>query len=294
MVTVEVVIAFQGFNQQEVDRKPNRATPIGIAPEHAAVRLTGNVFHAMLHLSGRKNKRPFLMDSGQSANAVGRKEFPFIQDVSEHALESFSGGNGQQVGAVIVLLAFHVGNVASQILAVVEKPLQSLFEPRQFFDDIAGNIASPISRSVITGLRGWTDSNGNYVPDCDLGNFSGNGECGPINDQNFGKNNPNATQIDPAVLSGYGKRDSNWDITAEVQHQLASGIGITGGYYFNNGGYYRNRYLRILAAQIERHQREHLEIASRELKRRHPELRIARYYARVSQGTVAFEDLGNR
>jgi carboxypeptidase family protein len=106
-------------------------------------------------------------------------------------------------------------------------------------DDIAGNIASPISRSVVTGLRGWTDSNGNYVPDCELGNFSGNGECGPINDQNFGKNNPNATQIDPAVLSGYRKRDSNWDITAEVQHQLATGIGITGGYYFNNGGYFR-------------------------------------------------------
>ena len=46
-------------------------------------------------------------------------------------------------------------------------------------------------------------------------------------------------QIDPAVLTGYGKRDSNWDITAEVQHQLAEGVGITGGYYFNNGGYFR-------------------------------------------------------
>jgi outer membrane receptor protein involved in Fe transport len=106
-------------------------------------------------------------------------------------------------------------------------------------DDIAGNIASPISRSVTTGFRGWGDTNGNYVPDCDLGNFAANGECQAIGDQNFGKNNPNAVQINPEVLTGYGKRDSNWDITGEVQHQLAPNIGITGGYYFNNGGYFR-------------------------------------------------------
>ena len=80
-------------------------------------------------------------------------------------------------------------------------------------DDIAGNIASPISRSVTSAFRGWGDANGNYVPDCDLGNFGANGECAAIGDQNFGKNNPNAVQIDPAVLTGYGKRDSNWDIT---------------------------------------------------------------------------------
>ncbi|PYR37086.1 MAG: hypothetical protein DMF90_08090, partial [Acidobacteria bacterium] len=106
-------------------------------------------------------------------------------------------------------------------------------------DDIAANIASPITRSVTFSTRNWTAANGNYVPDCNLGNFSTNGECGAIADQNFGKNNPNAVQIDSAVLSGYGKRDSNWDITGEVQHQLREGIGITGGYYFNNGGYFR-------------------------------------------------------
>ena len=106
-------------------------------------------------------------------------------------------------------------------------------------DDIAGNIASPISRSVTNSFRGWGDANGNYVPDCDLGNFGANGECAAIGDQNFGKNNPNAVQIDPAVLTGYGKRDSNWDITAEAQHQLAPNIGITGGYYYNSGGYFR-------------------------------------------------------
>ena len=106
-------------------------------------------------------------------------------------------------------------------------------------DDIAANIASPISRAITNVTRNWTDANGNYVPDCTLGNFSANGECGAVSNQYFGQNNPNAVQINPSVLSGYGKRDHNWDITAEAQHQLKEGIGVTGGYYYNNGGYFR-------------------------------------------------------
>jgi hypothetical protein len=99
--------------------------------------------------------------------------------------------------------------------------------------------ANPINTSVATTSRGWTDTNRNYVPDCDLGNFNLNGECGAIANQNFGKNNPNATRYDPAVLNGYGKRDHNWDFTTEIQHQLTEGVGITGGYYRNTGGYFR-------------------------------------------------------
>jgi hypothetical protein len=106
-------------------------------------------------------------------------------------------------------------------------------------DDIAGNIANPITRSITNSTRFWSDANGNYVPDCNLGNFSANGECGAIANQNFGQNNPGAVELDPEVISGFGKRDSNWDITAEVQHQLRDGVGITGGYYYNTGGYFR-------------------------------------------------------
>ena len=40
---------------------------------------------------------------------------------------------------------------------------------------------------------------------------------------------------DPDVLTGYGKRDSNWDFSTEIQHELRPGFGVTGGYYWNNG-----------------------------------------------------------
>ena len=51
---------------------------------------------------------------------------------------------------------------------------------------------NPITTSVITTNRSWDDANTNYVPDYDLGNFARNGECGPIDNENFGKNNPRA------------------------------------------------------------------------------------------------------
>ena len=103
--------------------------------------------------------------------------------------------------------------------------------------DIA-NLVNPITTSVNRVARAWNDANGDYYPDCNLGDFTANGECGAIADQNFGKNNPRATQWDPAVLNGWGVRDNNWDFSAEVQQQLAPGFSITTGYYHNNGGYY--------------------------------------------------------
>jgi hypothetical protein len=94
---------------------------------------------------------------------------------------------------------------------------------------------NPIVRSIESTNRSWADSNGNYIPDCDLGNFGANGECGPISNNNFGQNNPNAIVWDPAIITGL--RDSNWDLTTELQQELMDGLSVTVGYYWNNGGY---------------------------------------------------------
>src|SRR6185503_7186776 len=92
---------------------------------------------------------------------------------------------------------------------------------------------NPITTSVITTNRPWTDANRNYVPDCDLGNFGINGECGAIDNVNFGKNNPRALRWSDDVLRGFGARDSNWDLSSELQHQLHPNLSVTTGYYFN-------------------------------------------------------------
>ena len=92
---------------------------------------------------------------------------------------------------------------------------------------------NPINTSINTVRRTWADTNENFIPDCDLGNFGANGECGAINNSNFGQNNPNATRYDPDLIRGYGKRDYFWDFSAELQHELAPGVSVSGGYFRN-------------------------------------------------------------
>ena len=108
--------------------------------------------------------------------------------------------------------------------------------------------ANPFNTSINSASRSWTDWNGNYVPDCNLGNFGAQGSptspaggdyCGEISNRNFGQSNPSATMYAAGVLDGYGKRDHNWDFTTEVQHELIQGLAVTAGWYHNTGGYYR-------------------------------------------------------
>ena len=81
--------------------------------------------------------------------------------------------------------------------------------------------------------RIWTDTNGNFNPDCDLKNFAANGECGQILSNFFGQANPNAQQYSDDLIRGFGKRDYFWESTAEVQQQLGSRVAVTAGYYRN-------------------------------------------------------------
>ena len=98
---------------------------------------------------------------------------------------------------------------------------------------------NPISTSVNSAQRNWNDANGNFVPDCDLANFAVNGECGAISNNNFGLNNPGATQYSDDILRGFGNRNYTWDISAEVVQELAPGVSLTAGYYRNTAGNWR-------------------------------------------------------
>lgn len=91
---------------------------------------------------------------------------------------------------------------------------------------------NPISTSINSVARTWTDTNGNYIPDCDLANRAANGECAAMNNQNFGRLNLTTRYADDAIR-GWGARGYNWDLTAEIQHQLRPGMSMTGGYYRN-------------------------------------------------------------
>jgi hypothetical protein len=86
------------------------------------------------------------------------------------------------------------------------------------------NPGATIVRNVAN--RGWNASvaaggNGDLVVNCNLLNPDANGECAAVtgNSRNFGTSG-SATQVDPAVLSGWGVRPGDTQTTITLQQQL--------------------------------------------------------------------------
>jgi len=48
---------------------------------------------------------------------------------------------------------------------------------------------------------------------------------------NFGQNNPRATRWDPDLLTGYGKRDYNWETSVALQRELFTGVSASVAYF---------------------------------------------------------------
>jgi hypothetical protein len=88
----------------------------------------------------------------------------------------------------------------------------------------------PGRRIALNTTRTWNDGNGNYIPDCDLRATTANGECGPMDNQNFGKD-VFTKSFDPDLVSGWGKRTYNWEMGVSVQQELLPRVGLTVGYF---------------------------------------------------------------
>jgi hypothetical protein len=76
--------------------------------------------------------------------------------------------------------------------------------------------------------RAWTDANGNFVPDCDLTNplaqspaTTGSIDtCAQVSNLNFASTQLIGATYDPDLLSGWGKRPSDWSFGLSVQQEL--------------------------------------------------------------------------
>src|SRR5262249_37096645 len=90
--------------------------------------------------------------------------------------------------------------------------------------------ANPITGLALTTSRSWTDANHNFVPDCVLTNLQENGECGIVDNLNFGGQIP-TRRDDPATYRGWGTRAYNWEFSTSVQHQLVPRVSFEVGYF---------------------------------------------------------------
>ena len=94
---------------------------------------------------------------------------------------------------------------------------------------------NPLIRTALNTTRTWNDANRDYVPNCDLINPAANGECGAMDNQNFGKE-VFTRFFDPAFIDGWGKRGYNWEMGVSVQHELMTRVGLTVGYFRRSFG----------------------------------------------------------
>jgi hypothetical protein len=94
---------------------------------------------------------------------------------------------------------------------------------------------NPISRlggATVLSTRPWTDNGanggiaGDFVPQCNLQDYTPNGECGALtNAGTFGTILPGTT-YDPDLMQGWNRRFNNWEFTTSVQHELIQRVSL--------------------------------------------------------------------
>ena len=94
---------------------------------------------------------------------------------------------------------------------------------------------NPAANQATNTTRTWTDTNRNYVPDCDLTNPNVNGECGVWSDLSFGRDRP-GTRYAENALRGFNTQFHNWQGSASLQHQLWPGVALNIGYFHTRYG----------------------------------------------------------
>jgi hypothetical protein len=106
---------------------------------------------------------------------------------------------------------------------------------------------NPLIRTALSTTRTWNDANRNFVPDCVLTDPNANGECGRMDNQNFGSE-VFTRFFDPDFIDGFGKRGYNWEIGVSLQQELMTRVGLTVGYFHRIFGNFYTADNRLTAA----------------------------------------------
>lgn len=94
-----------------------------------------------------------------------------------------------------------------------------------------GSLSNPANNIVTQVNRPWGDTNGNFIPDCDLKNPLLNNECGQIANLAFGQPTPGTRYADD-VLNNF--RGYSWQYSASLQHELMPRVSASVGYFLNS------------------------------------------------------------
>ncbi len=95
---------------------------------------------------------------------------------------------------------------------------------------------NPSTRIVTSASRSWSDTNQNFVVDCDLLNpvaqtGAGGDTCGALTGNNLNFAKPGgSTRVNPALLSGWAIRPADWQWGINVQQEVVPRVSVEAGY----------------------------------------------------------------
>ena len=119
----------QRFDQEIIDREPDRTAPVGVAAEQATIGLGRLIAHGELVAIAREDVRVILVTLGERPYAVWREKLGFIQHAPQQTLHSVSTEQREQHP---IADTWHVParDQRRQIGPVLQKPNQAAAEVR--------------------------------------------------------------------------------------------------------------------------------------------------------------------
>jgi hypothetical protein len=157
-------------------------------------------------------------------SSVGGAGYALMPNQISYAAGSTEGVNWKDLTPRISAAYDVFGNGRTAVKVNLGKYVQALTASNSDMD------MNPLIRTALSTTRTWTDTDRDYVPDCSLLDTQANGECGRMDNQNFGKE-VFTRFFDEEFINGWNKRGNNWELGVAVQQELAPRVGLTVGYF---------------------------------------------------------------
>src|SRR5262249_45550159 len=102
---------------------------------------------------------------------------------------------------------------------------------------------NPVTTTVNSATRSWTDANGDFVPQAN--------EVGPLSNSNFG-NVVGTSRYEDDLLHGFGERAYNWQTNASIEREIRPGVAVIFGYYRTSwSNYYATDNLKVAPTDFD-------------------------------------------
>jgi hypothetical protein len=157
---------------------------------------------------------------------VGGSGYPFAPEEIFYPSRSTPGYDWRDISPRLGVAYDLFGNGKTAIRFNIGKYMEAITATNNDLD------MNPLVRTVVRTTRGWTDTNRNYVADCDLMNPAANGECARMDNQNLGRPVFNRN-FDPNYVGGFGTRPNNWSLGLAVQQEVLPRVSVTAGFHRN-------------------------------------------------------------